>query len=217
VIALLARAGFVPISRSKKMKKSILIGVLIWFLTPFSAVGNQINVLGGVGFAFDDVRGVAFELGVEFRLTRGFYLQLTADTYLDDRSEWWDDYIIYYGGIIYYPQRLSTRPYGANIFGTYKFPISKNWTAFAKVGVHAAFYLQSYYDDYTNYSGPKKEGIGTAVGIGLEHRLTERLALVIGGTYKMLFDADANVVPALDNSHWFKLDLGLNYQITGLK
>ena len=199
------------------MKKSIFIGMLVLILVPISAAGSQMNILGGVGFAFDDIEGVVIELGMEFRLARSFYMQLTADTYLDDHSEGWGDYIFYYSGIVYYPQRIHTRPYGVNIFATYKLPLSRNWNVLGKVGVHAAFYLESYYDDYTDYSGPKKEGIGTAFGVGIEHRLTERLALVIGGTYKMLFDGDSNAVPALENSHWFKLDLGLNYQISGFK
>lgn len=76
------------------MKRSILLGLLVLFIVPLSAAGNQINVLGGVGFAFTDIEGVVLELGVELRLSAGFYVQLTADTYLDDRSDRWDDYII---------------------------------------------------------------------------------------------------------------------------
>lgn len=199
------------------MKKWLLPGLLVLVMFPLSAVGKQINVVGGVGFAFSDIEGTMIELGVELQMVSDFYLQLTAGSYLDDRSRGgWGGYIGYYGGTLYAPLQISSRPYSLDLYGVYKLRVSKETRIFGKAGVHAAFYLQSFWDDYYGYSGPQKDGVGTAFGIGMEHMLTERLAVMVGVTYKMLFDG-GSLPGAENNTRWFMLSLGLNYNVNRSK
>jgi hypothetical protein len=207
------------------MKKVIIITVLfaVVLLNPVPSAGAEINIFGGVGFAFSDVEGVLIELGAEMRLTKGFYMQLMVDTYLDDRAR--SSYYYLGDGYIGSPITIGTRPYGINFFGVYKVPISRNWKVFGKAGIHAAFNLSNvyrgyydfygYYDYYYYYddSGPEKNGVGTAFGIGIEHRLTKKLSLLVGGTFKMLFDEGTRYAPEQGNSRWFKMYTALNYRV----
>lgn len=187
------------------MKKWILSGLFVLMILPLSAAAKQINIMGGVGFAFSDIEGAMIELGVELQMVKGFFLQLTAGSYLDDQSGGggWDDYILYYGGALHTPLRITTRPYSLDLYSVFKLRVSRQLKVFGKAGVHAAFYLQSYWDDYYGYSGPREDGVGTAFGLGMEHLLTERLAIMAGVTYKMIFD----------KARWFTLSLGLNYNV----
>ncbi len=201
------------------MKKWILHGVLILAMLPLSAAGKQVNIVGGVGFAFSDIEGAMIELGVELQMVEGFFLQLTAGSYLDDRPGgggygWYGGHapVVYYGGTLHTPLGVSSRPYCLDLYSVYKIRVSRKLKVFGKAGVHAAFYLESYWDDYSGYSGPQKDGVGTAFGIGTEHLLTERLALVVGGTYKMLFDGGSGPGPD-DSTRWFKLYIALNYKV----
>jgi len=187
------------------MKKWILPGLMVLMILPLSAAAKQINITGGVGFAFSDIEGAMIELGVELQMVKGFFLQLTAGSYLDDQSGGggWDNYILYYGGALHTPMRITARPYSLDLYSVFKLPVSRQMKVFGKAGVHAAFYLQSYWDDYFGYSGPREEGVGTALGLGMEHLLTERLAITVGVTYKVIFD----------KARWYTLSLGLNYNV----
>lgn len=195
------------------MKKWMIPGLLVLLMLPISAAGKQINIIGGVGFAFADVEGAMIELGVELQMVKGFFLQLTGASYLDDQGRGaWDDYIVYYGGMLHSPMRITSRPYSLDLYSVYKLRVSRKLKVFGKAGVHAAFYIRSYWDDFYNYSGPREDGVGTAFGIGMEHLLTERLAIVVGGTYKMLFDGGSTPAPG-HNTRWFKLYIALNYNV----
>jgi len=208
------------------MKKIIFATVLLSIVLPASAGSRQINVFGGVGFAFSDVEGVTIEIGVEMELLQGFYLQFMANSHLSDQVG--GNYYYYNDSHLYSRQQISTRPYGLNLYGLYKFPVSRTLKVFGKAGVHVAFhitprydyyYYDSYYGNnyYNNYyyddSGPKKSGIGTAFGVGVEHQLTKKLALVVGGTYKILFDEGTEYAPDQGNSRWFKMFISLNYRV----
>ena len=195
------------------MKKWILPGLMVLMILPLSAAAKQINIMGGVGFAFSDIEGAMVELGVELQMVKGFFLQLTADSYLDDQSGigdygyGWDNYILYYGGGLYAPMRVTARPYSLDLYSVLKLRVSRQMKVFGKAGVHATFYLQSYWDDYFGYSGPREEGVGTAFGLGVEQRLTDRLALLVGVNYKLIFD----------KAHWYTLSLGISYNINHSK
>ena len=205
------------------MKKIVFIAVLLLsIMLPVSADSRQINVFGGVGFAFSDIEGVTVELGAEMELLQGFYLQFMANSYLSDQLG--GNYYYYSDSHLYSTQQISTRPYGLNLYGLYKFPISRTLKVFGKAGVHVAFHISPRYDYYyydyyyygNNYyydSGPKKSGFGTGFGIGIEHELTNKLALVVGGTYKILFDEGSQYAPDKGNSRWFKLYTSFNYRI----
>jgi hypothetical protein len=209
------------------MKKIILVAMLLSIVLPVSADSRQINVFGGVGFSFSDVEGVTIELGAEMELLQGFYLQVMANSYLSDRMG--GNFYYYSGGQLHYTQQVSSRPYGLNLYGLYKFRASRRLKVFGKAGVHVAFrmtprydyyYYDSYYYGYNYYnnyyyddSGPKKSGVGTAFGIGIEHELTKKLALVVGGTYKMLFDEGSEYAPAQGNSRWFKMYTSIKYRV----
>ncbi|MCP5104910.1 MAG: hypothetical protein GY950_16105, partial [bacterium] len=131
----------------------------------------------------------------------------------------------FYGGSLHSPTTLSSRPYGLNFFGLYKVKVSGKISVFGKAGLHAMFRLRSryndyyydgyysgggYYDEYGGYyyddSGPDKTGMGAGFGLGIEHELSKKLALRVGGTYKILTATDGD-------SSWFKLYTALSYRV----
>lgn len=209
------------------MRKMILIPVIFaaLLLGTVSSAGAEINIFGGVGFAFSDIEGLLVDLGAELQLTKGFYMQFEVDTHIGDQGG--NNYYYLNDGYIGSPMRVGTQPYGVSLFGVYKVPVSRNMKIFGKVGLHAAFHLGNvyredygYYDYYGNYeytyyddSGPRKSGLGTGFGIGIEQRLTDKLALVLGGTYKILFDEGTRYAPEKGNSQWYKMYVAFKYRV----
>lgn len=215
------------------MKKMIIIALMLCVALTVSAEKKkkEINIMGGVSFAFSDLEGVVLDLGAELELSRDFFLQFMMNSYLGDQG---GNYFYYQTGHVYAPLNIGTQPFGLNFYGMYKVRVSRNFKIFGKVGVNAVFYnppRYNYYWDYygyggdyyyvnqVDYRGPRRSSFGTAFGLGIEHLLTERLGLVVGGTYKMLsedvFYVSQPEAPAAprENSRWFKMYLALNYRI----
>lgn len=216
------------------MKKMMIFALVLFLALSVSAEKKkkEFNILGGVSFAFSDLEGVVLDLGAELELSRDFFLQFMINSYLGDQG---GNYIYYQSGHVYAPLSIGTQPFGLNFYGLYKVRVSRNSRIFGKAGVNAVFYnppryhyswdyYGGYWDNYyygyqADYRGPRRSSFGTAFGLGFEHLLTERLGLVVGGTYKMLSDdvfyvSQPEAPPSpRENSRWFKMYLALNYRI----
>jgi len=181
---------------------------------------KEINLFGAFGvasFFFDE--GL-LDLGLELQATGGLYFSFVINNRLGG-DRYWNPYDYGYGygygwyrtGIGIYVNSL----YGFNFFCTLKLPLSASGKVklFAKGGV---FYMLSsgLEDSEASYShsNTNENGLGGALGSGMEYRIADRVSLVGGVTYKKLFkqellDRDTQEI----GSSWFKYYLGIAYRL----
>ncbi len=176
------------------MKKIIVLSMFIVFMAtlsfsdiPFSNMGEEkrINVFGGVGTAISDLEGCLVEIGIEKQFSGDFYGQLSVDYYfnpeeLDDSD---DSYA-----------------FSTNLFGVYKFPVSRNLNFYLKGGIH----LTGRKEEWTYIGTNVNLDYGLAGGGGIEFMLSNRVAIYSGVTAKTSLD---------ENRTWFKFHGGISIQV----
>lgn len=215
------------------MKNKTII-LLAFFMLPMTAYSQrkQINLVGTVGMATGNTERLIVNLGIEMEVFRHFYAQFSLDNFLA-----WDSMTGYYGrdGRIWYTPAVRTRIFGMNLLATYKLPLTRRTAWFARAGIAYTFrsrysYNDYYYDgfgyygygDYYDYypgsyyledKSPTRTGPAYALGTGMEHRLSEKLALIGGGTYESLFDQTPAAGENGARGNWVKLYVGFNYRV----
>jgi hypothetical protein len=215
------------------LKNKTIVCMLAILMLPLAAQAQpgQINLVGTAGMATGNTERLIVNVGIEIEVFRHFYAQFSFDNFLA-----WDSLTGYYGrdGRIGITPTVRTQVFGVNLLATYKLALSRRLAWFAKAGLALTFHSRYYYDNY-NYDGfgyygyggydyyprgnfqdnggPTRTGPAYALGTGLEHRLSDKLALIGGATYESLFDQ----TPAVDESgargDWVKLYIGFNYRL----
>ncbi len=205
-----------------------MVGVWIFVLTlPAEATikpPKQINIIGILGAAGSDIDEPLLDIGIEFQLVQGLYVQLVANSYLGSgRDYYYDDY--YYDPWNYgwpYPGislNAGANLYGVSTFGVYKVRLTKKIKLFAQAGLTYMYYRR-YEPGVSNSRWRKveKRGYGSGFGAGAEFYLAEKFGLILGGTYIMLFEKEpqwAPNIPSPGKPSWLKIHIGAFYHLKG--
>jgi hypothetical protein len=218
------------------MKNEKLIMILAIFLLPLAAHAQrkQMNLVGSLGMATGNIEGLIVNLGIEMEVFQHFYAQVSFDNFFEGGST-----MAYVReGQVSFPQTMRTRVFGMNLLGTFKLPLSRRVEWFTKAGLsythRSRYFNDNYYYDSFGYNGyggyggyydydpglysmedttPMRTGLVYALGTGIEHRLTEKLALIVGGTYESLFDQTLSAEDGEKPGHWMKFYVGVNYRL----
>lgn len=217
------------------MKNKKFILMLAIFLLPLAAHAQrkQISLVGSLGMATGNIEGLIVNLGIEMEVFQHFYAQVSFDNFFAGGST------MAYSrdGQVSFPQTMHTRVFGMNLLGTFKFPLSRRVEWFTKAGLSYTRRSRYFYDDYyygnygyygNGYGGyygydpgyysmeetaPMRTGLAYALGTGIEHRLTEKLGLIVGGTYESLFDQTLSAEEVDKPGHWVKFYVGVTYRM----
>ncbi len=155
--------------RKKKMLILFLLAPVILSVSLFAGGRKNFSIIGTAGNAVSDFKGVTFDVGAEIRTLGNFYLQFMFDYYLN-------------------PTNLKTAgiddsAYGFNLYGVYKFRLSKKMNAFVKLGLNYTTLRVSASSGGVTASN---SDFGAGAGIGLEFALSESMGFQLGGTAKAL-------------------------------
>lgn len=187
----------------KVLISAIVCIIVVSFNTPLVAGERAINLFANVGAAASDFEGIFVDVGAELQLTDCIYGQLSCDYYFENDNEYMD---------------LSLS--GINLFAVYKFRSSGSLKFFVKAGVHYSTQKFEYKSDYLSKISDSlsldsftKSDFGFAGGAGLEYALNKKLALVAGGSIKLLSFKSDNIHVSDANLSWFKFYGGINYRI----
>jgi len=177
------------------MKKTLILVMLIVFTAAFTLnlsadEGKKMNVFGGLGFALADFEGLFFDIGAEMQITSHIYGQLLFDYYFSPNPD----------GI----EGVNDSAYGINLYAVYKHKSSDTLNIFAKAGVHYTTVKASASGAGYSISVTSSD-FGIAGGGGIEYVLNDKLALMFGGTLKLIF--------AEDTGTWFKIYGGISYRV----
>lgn len=177
------------------MKRIILCITLVMFLgvitTSLSAGDKKINLFGNAGIAVSDFEGLFVDVGAELQFTDNFYGQLLFDYYFNPTGE---DI-----------EGVDDSAYGFNLYGVYKFSSSGALNLFAKAGVHYTTIKASAEGFGISVSATESD-FGIGGGLGFEYSLSEKVALLLGGTVKLIFSEG-------DTGTWFKIYGGFNFTL----
>lgn len=218
-------------SRVKLMVAVMITGLLFLALTipgiaaesEYTKQRKEINLYGAFGLASFFFEEGLLDLGLEFQVTRGFFLSIEVNNRLGGGRRYWDPYYYGYGyatGYGWYSPGIgiyANSMYAANLFGTIKLRISRTGKTrlFTKGGI---FFLFSSGLDDSGYdyspSNDTESGLGGAIGTGIEYRIASRVTLVSGFTYKTLFKQKLYELDTQKTGdHWFKYYLGIAYRL----
>jgi hypothetical protein len=197
---------------------AVLILVSVFFTRSLPAAEKKIYFFGALGTATEPFDEVLMDVGVEFQLAGGLYVQFLANSRIDSSGDYYYPY--YYHPTYIYPSIVDiaisfSSLYGLDAYWVYKAPVSKRVNLFGKAGVTYMFYSKYYYLEEDD-TPVKVSRNGLGAGAGLELKLGERLNLVFGGNYEILFGRKSSV-PNLGgekkNTSWTKFYIGFNYRI----
>lgn len=220
--------------KGARMKNKITVCLLAILLLPLAAQAQrkQINLVGTVGMATGNVEKLIVNMGIEMEVFHNFFAQVSFDNFFES-----DSLMAYSArdGRISFQPTMRTRVFGMNLLGTFKLPLTRRTAWFTKAGFSYSFrsrynYDEYYYDGfgyygysdyYDYYSGshfqedenPVRTGLAYALGTGIEHRLSDKLALTGGGTYESLFELTPAAGNEGERGNWVKLYVGFNYRI----
>lgn len=217
------------------MKSKTVVCMLVILMLPMAAHAQrkQINLVGTLGMATGNIERLIVNLGIEIEVFHHFYAQVSFDNFFEGAS------MMAYtqDSRISFPQTMRTRVFGMNLLGTFKLPLTRRTAWFTKAGLSYTqrsryFYDNYYYDSfgyygygyggyYDYYSGtyskenetPMQTGLAYALGTGIEYRLSEKLALIGGGTYESLFDQPPPSKENGERGNWVKIYVGINYRL----
>jgi opacity protein-like surface antigen len=177
------------------MKRILLCITLVMFLgvitTSLSAGDKKINLFGNVGIATSDVEGLFVDVGAELQFTNNIYGQLLFDYYFNPTGE---DI-----------EGVNDSAYGFNLYGVYKFSSSSALNLFVKAGVHYTT-IKASAEAYGISVSVSDSDFGIGGGLGIEYSLSEKMALLLGGTVKVIFSEG-------ETGTWFKFYGGFNFQL----
>jgi len=217
------------------MKNKAVVWMLAILMLPMAAYAQrkQINLVGTLGMATGNIERLIVNLGIEMEVFHNFYVQVSFDNLFEGTSMnayTRDDRISF-------SQTMRTRVFGMNLLGTFKLPLTRQTAWFTKAGFSYTHRSRYFYDDYYydsfgyygyGYGGyydyypgsysiedetPMQTGLAYALGTGIEYRLTEKLALIGGGTYESLFDQTPSSEKNGERGNWVKLYVGFNYRL----
>jgi len=152
---------------------------------------KEINLFGNIGLAASDVEGFFFDVGAELQLSNSLYAQFLFDYYFNPSGEDLEG--------------VNDSAYGFNLYGVYKSSRDSSLRFFAKAGVHyTTIKVGASYEGISISAESSDFGIGG--GIGLEFGMGESIALVLGGTAKLIFTEG-------DTGTWFKFYGGVNFTV----
>jgi len=152
---------------------------------------KQVYLTGGAGLAFSDFEGLFIDLGVNYQLMTCVFIQALLDYYFNPSGE--------------KASGVSDSAWGINLYGVYKKPLKNKFSLFGKAGIHLTSTRVS--SEFMGFkASASSSDFGIAVGTGLEYRLKQALALVMGLTFKTVF--------ADETGSWFKIYAGVIYHLT---
>ena len=177
------------------MKKEFLVFIFLVTLFPSAILqgkgDKQNRIFVDVGIASSDFKGLFFDGGIEFALSKNIGVQVLADYYFNPfgKAE---------------PEDINVTSYGLNIYFVYRIQTGKKLNLFGKAGGNftsfkeSIQYLSSSWSDY---------GIG--VGCGFEYMFKPRLGIQGGMTFKYVFEKEENL-------RFFKFYVGVVYRLKPL-
>lgn len=203
----------------------VLALMLVIMLTVPAAASSRVNAYGAIGFPTPHFGAPGLDLGIEAQLSKKFYLQFMINMLMGAESS---DYRNTGG----YPYDLYGAPYwgaggvntglgsgnllyGISSYGVYKFPVSKRMKLWVKGGVHFSFYdnFEPNEDGYMRRNDA--HGLGTGLGVGLEHNFSGRFGVVGGILHKVVWVKTSGQDQLDENISWFKLYTGIIIRISG--
>jgi hypothetical protein len=170
------------------MKKTLVLVAALLFFGVFSMSAAPINIFGNVGVAMSDFEGMFIDVGGEMQLSGPIWGQVVFDYYLNPSG-------------VTMPAGMSDSAYGGFLYGVYKYGMNPKSNFFVKAGV-----------GYTTYEinflgfGISASAFGIGGGAGIEYKIGPKMAVLAGGTFKMLFDEGETL-------NIFKIYGGFSYQI----
>ena len=178
------------------MKRILVSLTVIMFLAAMTtSLGasdkKEINLFGNIGLAASDIEGLFFDVGAELQLANNFYAQFLFDYYFNPTGE---DI-----------EGVDDSAYGFNLYGVYKTSGESNLRFFAKAGVHYTTVKASASYEGISISAESSD-FGIGGGVGLEYKMGESVALVLGTTGKLIFSEG-------DTGTWFKFYGGVNFTV----
>jgi len=173
------------------MKKILACVTVLVVLAAMSTSLHAVNLFGNVGLAASDLRGLFFDIGAEFQISNNFYAQALFDYYFNPAEE--------------SIEGVDDSAYGFNLYGVYKFAGSESVNFFAKAGVHYTTIKASASVGDISVSAESSD-FGIGGGLGLEFSMSEKVALVLGATAKLIFSEG-------DTGNWFKFYGGVNFRL----
>ncbi len=216
------------------MKKKTVVCLMALMLLAGTALGQgkATNLVGTMGMAAGNGERLIASLGIETEVFRHFFAQVSFDGFLVGND--WSFYAHDEG--MHYTPVVRDQVFGVNLLGTFKVPLRRRTAWFARAGLSYSFH-SSYYDDnyfwgyddywyeysydrryryhdrpYSREEGPEQTGLAYALGTGIEYRLSDKLALLGGGTYEALFDPDPSPAASGDGD-WVKIYVGISYRV----
>jgi len=201
----------------------IFLSIFIAFPSPLSAEKKQINIVGALGIASEQFDEALFDLGVEIELTKGLFFQALINTHMGGDRYYGDPYYPYYyydTPIVYgYGRYISFSAnglHGLTTFGVYKISFSKKIRFYGKAGVNFLFYDKyDSMDDRSQYYKESQSGFGAGFGAGFEYSISPKNAIVLGGTYKYMFQKEFEKPEDIKRTHpsWSKFYIGASYRL----
>jgi hypothetical protein len=201
--------------------RRIALMILIFIIFTMSVNGaknKEINILAAVGGTDAVFEDAMIDLGLELQLTRLFYFQVVANSHLEDNNRYYYPYYGSYGGIGYGGNSVAVglnfnALHGISTYGLIKGSVARRLEFYAKGGLNITFYTR--YDSISGFQSRKESttGFGAGFGTGVDYKLTEKIGLVVGTTYKFLFKRQSEVGPENSRIDWFKYFIGLSYKI----
>ena len=217
------------------MKSKTVVCMLAILMLPMAAHAQrkQINLVGTLGMATGNIDRLIVNLGIEMEVFHHFYAQVSFDNFFEA-----DSMTAYTrNGRMSFSPTMRTRVFGMNLLGTFKLPLTRQTAWFTRAGLSYTQRSRYSYDDYYydgfgyygyGYGGyydyypgtyskedktPLQTGLAYALGTGIEYRLSEKLALIGGGTYESLFDQSTLSEENGERGNWVKLYVGINYRM----
>lgn len=149
---------------------------------------KNIGVMGSAGTAASDFSGSFFDVGMEIRTLGNFYLQFLFDYYLEPTGIKTDG--------------VGSSSYGFNLYGVYKFKLSKRFHLFTKIGVNYTTLKASV--SPLNVSSSNSD-FGAGGGVGFEFHLNKNIGILLGGTMKAIVSENGV-------GTWFKIYSGILFR-----
>lgn len=181
------------------MKKLSVLTVMAAFLvlcaTPAAGQSQrEFNVLGGLGFATSDFKGLVFDIGAELQLSQNLYVQALFDMYPEPFDE--DELGV---------SDVDYSAYGLTLYGVFKVTASDKLKFYVKGGLNFTSVKVSGQVMGIGASSSDTD-LGLGGGIGAEYSINDRFSVLLGGTTKYIFDE-------YENGHWFKVYAGILYKV----
>jgi hypothetical protein len=181
---------------------------------------KSITLLAAFGGASELIEDAIIDVGVEFQVSKVFFFQLVLNSHMgeDRRYGYYDPFYGpytggYYGGNSVGLGLSINSLHGISTYWVLKTPLSRRLTYFAKGGAGFTFYSLRDLDENGYIRKYSTTGLGLASGTGFDYALSGRVGLMLGLTYKYVFDKKPDWHPEEDNLDWLKVYMGINFRV----